>query len=79
MQRNSSRVMRVWKPRHQVVFLDESRISLWDHVGVVCVGQYADQRCLLECIHGDILSDIVAEQQELQSGVRYHIMDDPIL
>ena len=28
--------------------------------------------------HSDILSDIVAEQAELRSGVRFRIMDDPI-
>ena len=70
--------MRVWKSCHQVAFLDESRINLWEHDGVVRVEHYADQRCILECIHSDILSDIVAEQQELRSGVQYHIMDDPI-
>ena len=60
---------RAWQANwHQVVFSDESRFNLWDHEGRVRVRYYAGQHCLPDCIHSDILSDIVAEQLELRSG-----------
>ncbi|GFX63733.1 transposable element Tcb1 transposase [Trichonephila clavipes] len=35
---------------HQVVFSDESRFTLWDHDGRICVRRYAGDRCLPECV-----------------------------